>query len=150
MKRRPRSPGERILNREILSVVALNGVLMGALAFLLFWRDLHSGATEVHAQTLTFTAFVVFQMFSVFNCISLNRSAFRSFVGKNPFLLLAVTASLLLQIIVVYLPLLNGLFHTVPLGQNDWVAIIGCGALVLLVEEVRKSIVRMMHPELAA
>jgi Ca2+-transporting ATPase len=150
MKRGPRSPGERILNREILSVVALNGVIMGALAFLLFWRDLHSGATESHAQTLTFTAFVVFQMFSVFNCISLNRSAFRSYVGKNPFLLLAVAASLLLQLLVVYLPLLNGPFHTVPLGLDDWALILGCGALVLFIEEVRKSIVRAVRPETAA
>jgi Ca2+-transporting ATPase len=150
MKRKPRSPSERILNREILSVVAFNGAIMGALAFLLFWRDLHSGASEVHAQTLTFTAFVVFQMFSVFNCISLNRSAFRSFVSKNPFLVLAVAVSLFLQLLVVYVPFLNGPFHTMPLGLDDWALILGSGALVLFVEEVRKAVVRMVRPEARA
>jgi len=150
MKRKPRSPSERILNRELLSVVALNGIIMGALAFLLFWRDLGSGASETHAQTLTFTAFVIFQMFSVFNCISPTRSAFRSYVGKNPFLVMAVAASILLQLMVVYVPFLNGPFHTVPLGLYDWGLILGCGALVLFIEEVRKALVRAVRPEARA
>ena len=147
MKRKPRRPDERILSRELLSVVAINGVAMGALAFMLFRWDILSGAPETHAQTLTFTAFVVFQMFSVFNCISLTRSAFRSYVSKNPFLLVAVAASLLLQLVVVYAPFLNGPFHTTPLDLNDWALILGCGALVLLVEEIRKGIVRSVQPD---
>jgi len=150
MKRKPRSPSERILNRELLSVVALNGIIMGALAFLLFWRDLGSGASETHAQTLTFTAFVIFQMFSVFNCISPTRSAFRSYVGKNPFLVMAVAASILLQLMVVYVPFLNGPFHTVPLGLDDWGLILGCGAMVLFIEEIRKALVRAVRPEARA
>ncbi len=150
MKRKPRSPGERILNNELLSIVALNGAVMGALAFLLFRWDLLSGASGTHAQTLTFTAFVVFQMFSVFSCISLTRSAFRSFVSKNPFLVLAVTVSILLQLLVVYVPFLNGPFHTEPLGAADWALIVGCGAMVLLVEEVRKGAVRAVRPDAPA
>jgi Ca2+-transporting ATPase len=147
MKRPPRKPQEKILNREIMAVVAFNGCVMGVLSFLLFRWDLSNGAEAIHAQTLTFTAFVVFQMFSVFNCISLYRSAARSFVGKNPFLVAAVAASVALQLAVVYVPVLNGLFHTVPLGTHDWVAIVGCGVLVLLIEEARKVTVRAVRPD---
>jgi len=150
MKRRPRRPEERILSREILSVVAFNGAVMGALAFLLFRWDLQNGASVAHAQTLTFTAFVVFQMFSVFSCISMTRSAFRSYVGRNPLLLVAVAVSLLLQVLVVYVPLLNVPFHTVPLELRDWGVILGLGGLVLLVEEVRKAAVRAVRPEVRA
>ncbi len=150
MKRRPRSPKERILNREIITVVVLNGCVMGALAFLLFRWDLLGGASSAHAQTLTFTAFVVFQMFSVFNCTSLYWSAGSTMTSKNPFLIIAVAASLLLQLVVVYAPFMNTLFHTVPLGAPDWVAILACGALVLLIEEVRKAVVRARHPEVRA
>jgi len=147
MKRPPRSPKEKILSSEIMAVVAFNGCIMGALAFFLFRWDLLGGAPVAHAQTLTFTAFVVFQMFGVFNCISMYRSAARSSVGSNPFLVAAVAASLLLQLAVVYVPFLNGPFHTVPLKMSDWAAILGCGALVLLTEEIRKSAVRALRPE---
>ena len=147
MKRPPRRPNERILNREIMAVVAFNGIIMGALSFLLFRWDLSNGSAVVHAQTLTFTAFVVFQMFSVFNCISMYRSAARSSVSSNPILVVAVAVSLALQLAVVYVPILNGLFHTVPLGIEDWVAILGCGVLVLLVEEARKMAVQAVRPE---
>jgi len=47
----------------------------------------------------------------------------------------------------VYVPVLNGLFHTVPLGTHDWVAIVGCGVLVLLIEEARKVTVRAVRPD---
>jgi Ca2+-transporting ATPase len=150
MRRPPRRPNERILSREIMTVVAFNGCIMGALSFLLFRWDLLGGSPAIHAQTLTFTAFVVFQMFSVFNCISMYRSAARSEVGRNPFLVAAVSASLALQLAVVYVPVLNDLFHTVPLGPRDWAAILGCGALVLLMEEARKSAVRALRPEVRA
>jgi Ca2+-transporting ATPase len=150
MKRGPRSPKERILNNEIITVVVLNGCVMGALAFLLFRWDLLGGASTAHAQTLTFTAFVVFQMFSVFNCTSLYWSAGSTMTRKNPFLILAVAVSLLLQLVVVYAPFMNTLFHTVALGPRDWAAILACGAMVLLIEEVRKSVVRSRHPEVRA
>ena len=150
MKRPPRRPDEKILNREILAVVAFNGCIMGALSFLLFRWDITGGSPVIHAQTLTFTAFVVFQMFSVFNCISLYRSVARSELGANRFLVVAVAASLALQLAVVYVPVLNGLFHTVPLGPGDWAAILGCGALVLLLEEARKTVVRALRPEVRA
>lgn len=60
---------------------------------------------------------------------------------------MAVAASLLLQLVVVYTQFLNGPFQTTPLDLNDWALILGCGALVLLVEEIRKGIVRSVQPD---
>jgi Ca2+-transporting ATPase len=149
MERRPRDPKEHILTLPLLVAVAFNGIFMGALAFILFYYDLKSGSTAVHAQTLTFTAFVVFQMFSVFNCNSLRRSALSREMGSNRFLLVAVAASLLLQLMVVYVPLMNELFRTVPLGLVDWQMILLAGALVLIMEEARKAFSRLARPEKA-
>ncbi|MGQ9583389.1 MAG: cation-translocating P-type ATPase [Thermoplasmatota archaeon] len=140
MRRGPRSPAERLLSPEIIGVVAMNGCVMGALALAFFWWDLARGAAAAHAQTLTFTAFVVFQMFSVFSCNSLHRSALTGEARRNTFLLAAVAVSILLQLAVVYLPMLNSLFHTVPLGLQDWGVILISGLLVLFTEEARKAV----------
>jgi Ca2+-transporting ATPase len=149
MERRPRDPKEHILTLPLLGAVAFNGIFMGALAFILFNHDLKSGSSVVHAQTLTFTAFVVFQMFGVFNCNSLRRSVLGREVGSNRFLLVAVAASLLLQLMVVYVPLMNGLFRTVPLGIGDWQLILISGVLVLVMEEARKAVARSVRPDRA-
>ncbi|MEM2869708.1 MAG: HAD-IC family P-type ATPase [Thermoplasmata archaeon] len=149
MRRKPRDPEEKILTPELLRAVAFNGCVMGLLAFLLFWWDIGRGSGARHAQTLTFTAFVVYQMFSVFNCNSLRRSAISGEVRRNPFLLVAVVVSLLLQLAVVYLPPINPFFHTVPLGASDWALILGTGILVLAIEEARKAAVRALSPERA-
>jgi Ca2+-transporting ATPase len=152
MKQPPRDPQEKILNKKIIQIVAFNGIFMGFLTFMLFWYDLSlwdpsSKYGIAHSETLTFTAFVIFQMFSVFNCNSRTRSAINRDLKKNPFLLMAVTASVLLQLCVVYVPPLQVMFHTVPLDLRDWALILGCGLLVLIVEETRKAVVRKLHPE---
>ncbi len=143
MKRPPRDPEERILSDTILKAVFLNGIVMGIGAFLLFYWAYnfsnHSDAAR-YAQTMTFTGFVIFQMFNVFNCRSLTKSAFKTGLTSNRFLLLAITASVLLQILVVYTPLLNTTFHTIPLGIKDWGIIILAATSVLIIEEVKKAI----------
>jgi Ca2+-transporting ATPase len=155
MKRKPRDPNERVLTRDLMAAVAFNGCFMGLLAFILFWYQLSlwdpsSQYGRSHAQTLAFTAFVVFQMFSVFSCNSLKRSALSGEVKQNRFLLWAVAISLMLQIIVVYAPLANELFHTVPLNLSDWALILCAGALVFAAEESRKAIMRLLRPSEAA
>lgn len=145
MKRPPRDPEERILSNKILKAVFLNGIVMGIGAFLLFyWAYNHSNHSDAarYAQTMTFTGFVIFQMFNVFNCRSLEKSAFSIGFASNKFLLLAISTSVLLQILVVYTPLLNNLFHTIPLRIQDWGIILLAASSVLVVEEVKKAIGR--------
>jgi Cation transport ATPase len=80
-------------------------------------------------MTVAFTVFVVFQIFNVFNC--------KSRTGlSNRALILAVVASLALQILVIYLAPLEGIFRTVPLSVVDWVLIVMVASLILILEAV--------------
>ncbi len=145
MKHPPRDPEERILSNAILKAIFLNGAIMGLGAFLLFyWSYYFSGHSEAarYAQTVTFTGYAIFQMFNVFNCRSLEKSTFNIGLTANKFLLLAVSASIFLQILVIYIPLLNTLFHTIPLKLEDWGMILLAASSVLIIEEIKKAIAR--------
>ena len=96
-----------------------------------------------HTQTVTFTALVLTQLTHVYNVRAQGTSVMWTGFGDNRVLHWVVFASLLLQIAVVYLPLGNTLFNTVPLDAVDWV-VITLAAVVpfLIIDAIKRYGVR--------
>ena len=69
------------------------------------------------------------------------------FVGlfANKWLWGAIGVSVVLQLVVIYVPFLNTAFGTVPLSAGAWVECIGLALFVLVASELRKCVLRMMH-----
>ena len=84
---------------------------------------------------------VLFSLFNVFNARSDERSAFAD-LFSNGWLWLAVLASLLLQLAVVYVPFLQKAFSTVPLSGADWLFCAAVASSVLWLRELGKVLVR--------
>ena len=127
MERPPRDTAEGVIDGGLLRVgggVALTttAVLLG-LTFLTL--DGAPTATE-YAVTMVFTAFVVFEFVKLY----VVRWARATPPATNRWLAVAVVASFLLHLTVLYTPL-SGPFGTVPLSLSDW-ALVG-GALLLAV-----------------
>ncbi|MED5308357.1 MAG: HAD-IC family P-type ATPase, partial [Candidatus Thermoplasmatota archaeon] len=104
----------------------------------------------VHAQTMTLSVFIMFQLFNVMNCRSQEESIFSLGVFSNKAINIAFLASFALllffvQLANVTIPLTNfeisGLLSTKVLSMNDWMIIIFVSSLVVVIEEFRKFIV---------
>ena len=120
---------EDILPRRNLLRIILAGAVMAAGTLGLYMYMLSSGEGVKRAMTVAFTVFVMFQIFNVFNC--------KSRTGlSNRTLIIAVLASLVLQVLVIYLAPLEGIFRTVPLSAVDWVLIVMVASLILILEAV--------------
>jgi len=122
---------EDIMPRRNLLRIVIAGAVMAAGTLGLYMYMLSSGNGVERAMTVAFTVFVMFQIFNVFNCKSRTRFSNRT-------LLVAVAASLLLQILVVYLAPLEGVFRTVPLTVTDWVLIVAVASLILIAEALMR------------
>jgi len=108
---------EEIIPRKNLIRIVVAGVVMTVGTLALYNYLLSGGADLTKAMTMAFTVFVMYQIFNVFNC--------RSDGGfSNKFLFIAVGASFLLQLGVIYLPFLQGIFRTTSLGAFDWVLVL--------------------------
>jgi P-type Ca2+ transporter type 2C len=143
MNRKPRNPKESILSPRLLRGIVFNGLWMGLAAVLLFWWGMRNYEGDpAHIQTLTFTGFVIFQMINVFNCRSMTRSVFGIGLKGNRFLLLAVVASILLQIAVVYTAPMHFILKTVNLNLTDWALILGLAITIFMLEESKKAWLR--------
>ena len=104
----------------------------------------------VHAQTMTLSVFIMFQLFNVMNCRSQEESIFSLGVFSNKAINIAFLASFALLLFFVQLadftiPFtsfeIGGLLSTKVLSMNDWGIIISVAVLVVVIEEFRKFIV---------
>jgi Ca2+-transporting ATPase len=142
MKRSPVPRNDRLLSGELLKRVALMTPLIAAVTFGWFaWRLGQGVATEL-VRTETFTVLAMCQWFNVLNCQSASASALGMRIVRNRWLLGGLTLSVLLQVLVVYAPPMNTLFHTVSLPVASLLPLLMLASMVLWVEEARKLWVR--------
>ena len=109
-------------------------------AFGLFEWELLTGASIDQARTVAVNAFVIMELFYLFNCRSLSKSIFQLGVFTNMWVFGGASAMLLLQIIYTYLPLMNRLFHSAPIGADSWARIVLAGVATYLIVEVEKKL----------
>jgi Ca2+-transporting ATPase len=136
------------------SGIVQNGVVMALGTLFVLDVSLPAGlfegsGTMRYAQTMAFTTLVFFSLFTVFNARSDHDSAF---VGlfSNLWLWAAVTLSLLLQIAVIYLPVLQDAFSSVPLSARDWLTCAAVGSSVLWWREITKFVQRLVSRNASA
>jgi P-type Ca2+ transporter type 2C len=133
----PRKPEERILNRTRLIRMFRAGAVMatGTLAVLALAEDAYGAAV---AATMAFTTFVLFQFFNALNARAERETVFTRHLFTNRWLWISFGAVVLLQVLVVHVPWLQGLFDTTPLTGSQWLVCTMVAASVLVVEEAIK------------
>lgn len=139
MKRKPRSKTESLVNRTFLGKIILSGVVIGVIAFLVFNLFNRSGVSEMYAQTATFTYMAVAQLLHIFNVRKQNRFGLDASIFENKPLLGALAISVSLQLIAVYLPVMNRLLGTTPLDVKTWGIILAAAILSAFVVKLLKN-----------
>lgn len=95
-----------------------------------------------YAQTITFTVLIITQMFNALNASSEIESVFKKGLFSNIYLILAIGLSVLMQVIIIYVPYFNTIFKIVPITLMDWMYIVSISLSVLIVGETIKLIRR--------
>ena len=98
----------------------------------------------VRAVTLAFTVFVLFQFFNVFNCRAERESAFNRSFFANRMLWASLAAVAGLQVVVVHWAPAQSIFGTVDLEALDWCVGIAVASSILVLEEARKWLARVL------
>ena len=112
---------------------------------LIYVREMASdGVVTARDTTMTFTCFVLFDMFNALTCRSEGKSVLMGEVrfADNRMFNYAVVGSLLGQLCVIYFPPLQGVFQTEALGFFDLVGLVILCSSVFWVDEGRKYLKR--------
>ena len=127
MNRPPRAPRESIFAHGLLGRIFGRGCLIGAATLGVFLAALYlplekggAGGDLEGARTMAFACLVVAQLVYAFHCRTEKHHFFEVDVSRSPALVGAVLVSSIMLLMVIYLPFLTPLFHTVPLSWRQW------------------------------
>ncbi|MCK9356082.1 MAG: HAD-IC family P-type ATPase, partial [Dehalococcoidia bacterium] len=139
LKQPPRRRGVGLIYPGLFIRIITMAVAIGLGSFFIFrWADARMGVD--HARTLAFCAVAAFEWFMAFSARSDEHTVLSLGWFKNRVLVASIGLAVLLQLAVVYVPLLQTAFHTVPLELIDWAVILAAGGGLFLLEETRKAL----------
>jgi magnesium-transporting ATPase (P-type) len=139
LRRRPRAPGERIIDRVMLERTVVGALGMGCVSFAAFWWAIRAGWSEAAARNAVLLLMVLFENFHVWNCRSETRYAVRMSPLRSPVLFAGTLAAFLVHLAAMYVPLGQRVLRTEPVGAGSWAALVGLGATILVIMEIDKA-----------
>ncbi|BFZ57949.1 High affinity Ca2+/Mn2+ P-type ATPase-like protein [Savitreella phatthalungensis] len=135
----PRDKDSPVLTSAIIRRVCVQaGVIVAGVMAVFYYELTADGLVNRRDTTMTFTCFVLFDMFNALTCRSADKSVAESGVFTNKVFNAAVGFSLLGQLAVIYVPFLQEIFQTEALAISDIILLTAIASLVLIVDETRK------------
>jgi Ca2+-transporting ATPase len=136
MQRPPRPPHETLFAHGMWQHILWVGLLIGGLSLLTQAWALNGELA--HWQTMVFTVLTLSQLVHVLVIRSERESLFKLGLRSNLPLLGAVVLTVVLQLATIYLPILNPIFKTQPLGPWELAYCLGLPWVVFVAVELEK------------
>ena len=133
MNRKPRKTGNKLMSRHDVWQIAYVSVLMAVISLI----ALGQGVSEAVASTVMVNTVVLSKVFYLFN-IRTSESAFSKVSFTNPKAFLIISVIVILQLLLTYVPFMQGAFSTESISLVGWLIAISAGIIVLLVTELDK------------
>lgn len=157
MKRPPRKRTERLLTPAIFArAYGFLGIIEAIACMTSFFYAYvrsgwsiglplaSSGITYLKARTMCLASIITSQVGNGFACRTTKESIFSKGFLTNRFYLVGIMVELVLINIFIYVSFFQKLFGHTPLDLKDWLFLIIWPPILLLADEARKAIVRIM------
>ena len=145
MLRPPRRPGAPILGEYFLWRIAFVSVLIGGATITVFRFEEHRGYPIAMAQTMAVNTLALAQVFYLFNSRFMRATSLRlDLLFTNKVVWIAIGVLVALQLLFVYVPLLNLWFNSAPISPRDWFLPVGIGFAIFLAVEAEKWLLQKM------
>ena len=138
MQEPPRRPKEPIMNAEMKALIFIIGIITDLVLFGIFFYLWKINSDLSYIRTFIFMALGVDSLFYIFSCRSLKHSIWHSNPFANKFLNLSVISGFAMLIATIYVPFLQNLLKTVPLGVTEWLWLIALGLFNIIIIEITK------------
>lgn len=142
MERPPRDAGESLFSRAFAFRLAWQGIMVGGLTLTAYFLGRAvipvPGLADQTANTMAFATLTLSQLFHAYDVRSEDRSLFSIGVLTNPAMNRAFLAGLAMQLGVLLLPPLQGIFSVIGLGLPQWLAVAGLAMAPVVICELAK------------
>lgn len=139
MREKPRSTSESLFDKELIQETVFSGLFIGLLVFGLWCYLIKKLGLGVEFSRTCILIYMVFiQNIHVFNCRSEKHSAFSVPLLKNPYILISVLGSIILQIIFIKVPELSVFLQAQNVESIIIIALFTLAVPILLIMELYK------------
>jgi len=154
MEEPPRSIKERLFTRGVFLRSLYIGLIIAAGGMFACFSTWMAGGWQfgmtlesndpvyIKGVTMMFAGIVLGQVGNVIACRTSKQSIFKTSITKNKWILVGILAQVSILSLLVYVPVMQGLFGTTGLGLTDWLYLFLITLAVIFAEEVRKLFVR--------
>ncbi|MFN8464411.1 MAG: cation-translocating P-type ATPase [Caldilineaceae bacterium] len=164
MAQKPRPKNESIVNRPmrigiVVQTIAQTTAVLGAFLVGLTWHldaQIPPGANPFFyllehnwrgvdvrtAQTMAFVTLSMCELFRAYTVRSERVSVFRLGIFSNKYMQYAVGASIVLLLLVIYVPFLQPVFNTHMMSATEWSFVLGLSLIPAAAEEITKFFLR--------
>ncbi|AYD40642.1 calcium-translocating P-type ATPase, PMCA-type [Clostridium fermenticellae] len=136
MESKPRPKSEGIFARGLSEKIIIRGSLIGICTILAFISGKFYRYDLDVCRTLALCTLIMSQLIHVFECRSERHSLFEINLFTNKYLIGAVLVSITMIMCVLYIPFMQGVFHTSPLNIGQWVIVIFFSGIIALINSL--------------
>lgn len=141
MEQPPRAPDEPIIDKEMRIGIALQAIAIAVSVTFVYIRGLNHFAGNVDgARTMAFATLIMAELLRSYSTRSEHFTLAKIGPFTNKTLVAGTAFSFVLMLVVMYVPFMQPLFHTVTMGFAEWAWILPAATLPLIVGEVYKMI----------
>ncbi|XP_066140901.1 calcium-transporting ATPase type 2C member 1 isoform X1 [Euwallacea fornicatus] len=145
VKQKSRNTKEPMITKTLIVNVLLSATFIVAGTLWVFNKEMTADGVTSRDTTMTFTCFVFFDMWNALSYRSQTKSVFQLGFFSNTFFLVAVGACVIGQLLVVYVPPLQGVFQTEALSALDIAFLVGLTSSVWVFSEFKKLFERLLE-----
>jgi Ca2+-transporting ATPase len=140
MTKKPQGKDIPLLTPEMKVIIFIIGIFTDLILLgLFFWLFDKFGRENLpYIQTMVFAGLGINSLFYIFSCKSLRRNIWHINPFSNKFLVAAVLFGFFMLSLGIYLPALQTLLKTVPLGFQDCLIILWLGLVNIVLIEAAK------------
>lgn len=136
LKEKPRGRNESILNKELLKIVAFEGIIISIFTIISFYGG-NPNLNPKAASTMAFSTLCLARLFHGFNCRG-NQSIFKLGITTNIYSICAFWVGVLLLSTVLFIPPLKIVFNVVSLSGNQYLLLIFCAIMPTVIIQLLK------------
>ena len=136
MMQQPREKSEGIFARGLWEKIIVRGCLIGVCTLLSFMMGRYYRMDLATCRTMALCTLVMSQLLHVFECRSERHSIFEIKIFSNPYLVGAVTVSIMMICSILYIPFFRSVFNTVALNLGQWLSVLFFSGIIFLINSV--------------
>lgn len=142
MRLKPKDPNSHLIDRNMALDIVVQSIAIGVTTLLAYmWALKAFPASLEKARTITFSTLIMAEILRAYSSRSERHLLFEIGILSNRTMLYATSLSFLLLLGVIYIPFLQPVFYTLPLGIMDWSIIMSFAFFPLIISELYKTLI---------